>query len=192
MLVSLAGGVIGLAGGVAILHVLSAWQPIPDIPINVPVNPDIRTYAVALLLALFSGLLFGMVPVRQVMRADPWQMIRTGMSSGDRDAAIHDARRAAGGADRDLRGAGDVVAGGSARAGAFAAQQLRIRSAERDAAGNCDLHMAGYTDDRVPQMQRRMLDAVAAIPGVTAVGYIEQPPAEPRRRRLLCLYRQHH
>jgi len=25
-----------------------------------------------------SGLLFGMVPVRQVMRMDPWQVIRTG------------------------------------------------------------------------------------------------------------------
>jgi predicted permease len=39
-----------------------------------------------------------------------------------------------------------------------------------------DLHMAGYTDDRVPQMQRRMLDAVAAIPGVSAAGYISYVP----------------
>ena len=78
VLVSLAGGALGLAGGLVILRLLSAWQPIPDIPINVPVNPDAGTYVVALLLALASGLLFGMVPVRQVMRADPWQVIRTG------------------------------------------------------------------------------------------------------------------
>src|SRR5450631_344250 len=52
VLVSLSGGALGLAGGVAILHWLSAWQPIPDIPINVPVNPDAATYAVALILAL--------------------------------------------------------------------------------------------------------------------------------------------
>jgi hypothetical protein len=39
-----------------------------------------------------------------------------------------------------------------------------------------DLHMAGYTDDRVPQMQRRMLDAVRAIPGVTAAGYANHQP----------------
>ena len=39
-----------------------------------------------------------------------------------------------------------------------------------------DLHMAGYGEERVPQMQRRMLDAVAAIPGVTAVGYINNLP----------------
>src|SRR5258708_2697282 len=40
----------------------------------------------------------------------------------------------------------------------------------------CELHMAGYTDERMPQMQRRMLDAVAAIPGVTSVGYIDHLP----------------
>ena len=81
VLVSLAGGALGLAGGVAILRFLSAWQPIPDTPINVPVNPDAGTYLVALVLALGSGLLFGMVPVRQVLRADPWQVIRTGAAS---------------------------------------------------------------------------------------------------------------
>jgi predicted permease len=34
-----------------------------------------------------------------------------------------------------------------------------------------DLQMAGYTGDQRPQMQRRMLDEAASIPGVTAVGY---------------------
>jgi hypothetical protein len=80
VLVALTGGVLGLAGGVVVQHALSAWQPMPDIAINVPVNPDSRTYGVALMLALFSGLLLGLVPVRQVMRADQWQAIRTGMS----------------------------------------------------------------------------------------------------------------
>ncbi len=81
VLVSLAGGAVGLAGSVVVLRFLSTWQPIPDTPINVPVNPDAGTYVVALLLALVSGLLFGMVPVRQVLRADPWQVIRTGAAS---------------------------------------------------------------------------------------------------------------
>ncbi len=80
VLISVVGGALGMGGGVAILHVLSAWQPMPDIPINVPVNPDAWTYVVALLLAVGSGLLFGIMPARQVMRADPWQVIRTGAS----------------------------------------------------------------------------------------------------------------
>ena len=33
-----------------------------------------------------------------------------------------------------------------------------------------DLHMAGYTGDQVPPMQKRMIDAVAGIPGVESVG----------------------
>src|SRR5208282_4226468 len=92
VLVSLAGGTLGLAGGVVILRLLSGWQPIPNIPINVPVNPDAATYLVALFLALASGLLFGIVPVRQVMRADPWQVIRTGAAgvAGMRRVTLRD------------------------------------------------------------------------------------------------------
>ena len=36
--------------------------------------------------------------------------------------------------------------------------------------------MAGYSDEQVPPMQRRMLDTVTAIPGVTAVGTISSLP----------------
>jgi predicted permease len=39
-----------------------------------------------------------------------------------------------------------------------------------------DLHMAGYDGDQRAQMQRRMLDVAAAIPGVTAVGYADRLP----------------
>ncbi|HTW46905.1 MAG TPA: ABC transporter permease, partial [Acidobacteriaceae bacterium] len=59
VLVSLAGGALGLFGSVAILRWLSAWNPIPNTPVNVPVNPDLNTYGVALGLALMSGFLFG-------------------------------------------------------------------------------------------------------------------------------------
>ena len=39
-----------------------------------------------------------------------------------------------------------------------------------------DLDMAGYSGDRVPIMQRRAIEAVAAIPGVTAVGLVDRAP----------------
>jgi predicted permease len=39
-----------------------------------------------------------------------------------------------------------------------------------------DLQMAGYQKDTYAQMQRRMLDAIDAIPGVSAAGYISQIP----------------
>jgi predicted permease len=175
ILVSLAGGAVGLAGGVAILHLLSAWQPIPDIPINVPVNPDARTYAVALLLALASGILFGLVPVRQVLRTDPWQMIRTGISSTSAMKRF------------SLR-EGLLIVQIAICAVLVTASLVAVRGLARSLHSNygfspdnvmladSDLHMAGYSGDNVPQIQRKMLDAAAAIPGVTAVGYSSDLP----------------
>ncbi|HEY3626342.1 MAG TPA: ABC transporter permease [Terracidiphilus sp.] len=174
VLLSLAGGVIGLAGGVIILHGLSAWQPIPDVPINVPVNPDARTYGVALLLALGSGLVFGMVPVRQVLRADPWQMIRTGMKSdGLKRFSVRDVL---------------LVVQIAICAVLVTSSLVAVRGLTRSLHSNfgfdpqnamlatTDLHMAGYDGERVPQMQRRMLEAVSAIPGVTSAGFISGLP----------------
>ena len=175
VLISVVGGVIGLAGGVAILHGLSAWQPIPDVPINVPVNPDMRTYLVALALSLVSGLLFGMVPVRQVMRADPWQVIRTGMSGteGMRRFTLRDVLLVTQIAICAVLVTSSLVAvRGLVRSlhSSYGFQPQNALLVETD------LHMAGYSDDRATQMQRRMMDAAAAIPGVEAVGYTNQIP----------------
>jgi predicted permease len=66
LLISLAGGAAGLVASVMLLRRLSAWQAFPQFPMNIPVRPDATVYMFALLLALVSGLLFGIVPVRQV------------------------------------------------------------------------------------------------------------------------------
>jgi predicted permease len=175
VLVSLAGGALGLAGGVAILHLLSSWQPIPAIPINVPVNPDTGTYVVALLLSLVSGLLFGMVPARQVMRADPWQVIRGGAEgvAGLRRLSM-----------RDIL----LVVQIAICAVLVTSSLVAVRGLTRSMHSNfgfvpqgvmfaqSKLDMAGYAGDQLPQMQRRMLDAAAAIPGVTAAGYVNRLP----------------
>jgi predicted permease len=172
VLVSVAGGALGLAGGVLILHWLSAWQPIPDIPINVPVNPDAGTYIVALALALGSGLLFGIMPVRQIMRADPWQTIRTGtaVAGGMRRFSLRDILLAVQIAICAVLVTSSLVAvRGLARSlhssFGFVPQNVVLVQT--------DLQKAGYIEERRPQMQRRMIDAAAAIPGVTAVGYAD-------------------
>lgn len=175
LLVSVAGGICGMAGAVAILRFLSSWRPIPGIPINVPVNPDVKTYAMALLLAIFSGLLFGLVPVRQVLRSDPWQLIRTGIAS------------TSGGRRFTLR---DVLLGLQIAICAVlvTSSLVAVRGLARSLQGNygfqpkgvmlvqTDLHMAGYGDSQRVEMQKRMLAAAAAIPGVRAAGYANRLP----------------
>ena len=175
VLVSLAGGTLGLAGGVLILHLLSAWQPIPDIPINVPVNPDAATYLVSLLLALVSAFLFGMVPVRQVLRTDPWQVIRTGSAAG------YGLRRFT---LRDVLLALQIAICAVLVTSSLVAVRGLVRSMHSNFGfvpqnvmlGECELHMAGYTDAQMAQIQRRMLDQAKLIPGVTAVGYTDRLP----------------
>ena len=174
VLVSIVGGIVGVAGGVVILHLLSGWQPIPDIPINVPVNPDFRTYAVALLLALLSGLLFGLAPIRQIMRADPWQIIRTGM-------ATDSIRRFT---MRDVLLVVQIAICAVLVTSSIVAVRGLVRSLHSSFGFNpqntmlvsTDLQMAGYKPDDYPQVQRRMLDAVSAIPGVTAAGFNDNIP----------------
>jgi predicted permease len=175
VLVSLAGGICGMAGAVVILRALSTWRPIPNIPINIPVNPDLNTYALALLLAVLSGLFFGMVPVRQILRSDPWQVIRSGSSSAD------GARRFT------MR---DVLLGLQIAICSVlvTASLVAVRGLARSLQNNygiqpknvvlvkTDLKMAGYDGDKRLQMQKRMIDAAAAIPGVTAVGQSDRLP----------------
>ena len=174
VLVSIAGAIVGVAGGVVILHLLSVWQPIPDIPINVPVNPDFRTYAVALLLALLSGLLFGLAPVRQIMRADPWQIIRAGMATDSiRRFTL-----------RDILLVLQIAICAVLVTSSIVAVRGLIRSLHSNYGFvpqnamlvSTDLQMAGYKPDDDPNVERRMIDAVSAIPGVTAAGYNDNLP----------------
>jgi predicted permease len=169
VLVSIVGGCLGMAGAELILHALTAWQPIPDIPINVPVNPDASTFLVALALALASGLLFGIMPIRQVLRTDPWQVIRTGVAAvpGFRRLTLRDILLGAQIAICAVLVTSSLVAvRGLARSMSsnfgFVPQHVTLV--------NTDLQMAGYSGDRVPQMQQKMIDAAASIPGVTAAG----------------------
>jgi predicted permease len=78
VLVSVAGGILGLQCSIVLLRALSAWRPLPRFPVRVPVSPDAHVYLLALALALLSAVLFGVVPVRQVFRTDPYQIIKSG------------------------------------------------------------------------------------------------------------------
>jgi predicted permease len=175
VVVSLVGGAIGLLGGIAILRWLTTWQPMPDVPINVPVNPDLWTYAVAFALALLSGVLFGMVPARQVMKSDPWQIIRAGGSS-----MTHLRRLTL----RDLLLVGQIAI----CAVLVTSSLVAIRGLARSMHSNfgfdpknamlveTDLQMGGYTGDQQPGLEKRMLDTVAALPGVSRAAYSSRIP----------------
>ena len=168
VLISLAGGTVGLWASVALLRWLSAWQPFGNFPMHAPVNPDATVYAIALLLSLVSGFLFGAVPVSQVLRTNPYEVVKSGSAAKvGRRITARDVLLAVQIAICAVLVTSSIVAvRGLARAVhsnfGFEPKNAMLVSA--------DLHMAGYTGDRVPPMQKRMIDAVAALPGVESVG----------------------
>jgi predicted permease len=175
ILIALVGGAVGLLGGIGILRLLSAWQPVPDIPINIPVNPDAWTFVVAFALAVVSGVLFGTVPVRQVLKSDPWQIIRAGGTGlgGMRRFTFRDLLLAFQIAICAVLVTSSLVAvRGLVKSlhSSFGFQPANAMLVE------IDLQMGGYKGDQLPAMQKRMLDAAAAVPGVTAVGYSTHIP----------------
>jgi predicted permease len=174
VLISLAGGTVGLWGGVALLRALSAWQPIPRYPIHMPVNPDPNVYGVALLLTLASGFLFGAVPVRQILRTNPYEIVKLGSTGrpGRRITA------------RDLLLVAQIAICAVLVTSSMVAVRGLMRSLHDGFAfdpqctllADTDLAMSGYSGDKVPPMQKRMLETLETIPGVQSVGLTDAVP----------------
>jgi predicted permease len=174
VLISLVGGTVGLLGSIALLRRMSMWQPFPGAPIHVPLNPDARIYAVALGLALLSGLLFGIVPVRQVLRTDPYQIVKSG-STGQVGRRIT-ARELLLGVQIAICA---VLVTSSMVAVRGLARSLRSNygfETRNAMLVNANLAMAGYSGDTMLAMQKRMIEAMEAIPGVEQVGLVNNFP----------------
>ena len=174
VLISLAGGAAGLWVSIALLHRLSTWQAFPQFPMNMPVSPDANVYWAGLLLSLASGFLFGAVPVRQVLRTNPYEVVKAGSTARvGRRLSV-----------RDLL----LVAQIAICAVLVTSSLVAVRGLVRSLHSNLgfdpknamlvdtDLSMAGYSSDKMPAMQKRMIEGMQTIPGVTRVGLVDIPP----------------
>jgi predicted permease len=167
VLISLAGGAIGMSISVLLLRRLSEWQPFGNFPMHTPVQPDAAVYGLAFLLSLVSGFLFGAVPVNQVLRTNPYDVVKSGLAASIRRMTTRDALLSVQIAICAVLVTSSLVA----VRGLIRALDSNYGFEPRNAMlVSADLHMAGYDGDQVPPMQKRMMDAIAAIPGVEAVG----------------------
>lgn len=174
LLISVAGGAIGLWGGVMLLRGLSVWQPMPRYPIYMPVNPDAKVYAVALVLTIVSGFLFGAVPVRQVLRTTPYEIVKAGsiISVGRRITV------------RDVLLVVQIALCAVLVTASFVAVRGMARTLHNNFGfavdnvilADTDLRTGNYTNEQSLPLQKRMIDALAAIPGVDSVGLADGLP----------------
>jgi len=169
------GGVLGTLCAALLLRFLSRWQPFPEFPIHVTVTPGPRVYLLAALLSLASGALPGLVPARQLWRTDLVQAVKNAAGAAARRRRL------------TLR---DVLLGIQIALCALllTSSLVALRGMQRslnaplgfDPQGvtlaMTDMHMANYTDDASLAVQKRILNDVAAIPGVAAVATINEQP----------------
>jgi predicted permease len=178
VLISLVGGGVGLLGSIALLRALSVWRPIPMYPIYVPVSADANVAWVALALALASGFLFGAAPTRQILRTNPYEVVKagsTGIVAGATGRRI---------TARDLL----LVAQIAICAVLVTSSLVAVRGLLQSMHANfgfeprktmlvdTNLSMDGYSGDRASEMQRRMIDALETIPRVKSVGFVNAAP----------------
>lgn len=119
-------------------------------------SPNATLYAVGSLLSVASGFLFGAVPVGQVLRTDAYQVIKVGSSAGVGKKITA----------RDVLLAVQVALCAVLITSSLVAVRGLINAMHGDFGFEphnsmlvgADLHMAGYSSDHVPAMQKRMLE----------------------------------
>jgi predicted permease len=175
ILVAIAGGLVGTALATLLLRALSHWQPFGDFPTHFLIAPDHRVYLISFALSLLSGLLFGLLPARQIWKTDVLQTIKTGtlQSQTFHGFALRDILLVVQIAVCTLLVTASLVAARGMRRAleiplGFQPHYVTLAQA--------DLRMAGYTGEQSVPLIKRMIDAASTIPGVTAVAGADSAP----------------
>ncbi len=174
VLISLAGGIAGTAFATVLLRALTRWQPIAEFPIHMTVSADARVYALAMLLSIGSGVLFGLLPARQVWRTDAARVMRGAeVPVLFRRFTLRDLLLALQIALCTLLVTASLVALRGMQHSLHAPMGFQPQGAML---ATTDMLMAGYSNDAALPVQKRMVEEALATPGVTAAGTINTTP----------------
>ncbi len=175
LVISLLGGVCACGLAWITLTGLAAWHPPTDYPIRFFVLPKPSLILVALLISLLAGVLFGVMPLRQIFKTDPNDAVKGGGS-----------QTLAGGrwALRDLLLAAQIALCCLTVTAAFVSLRGLGRALTVDMGINphnaivtrFDLSQAGYSIESADHFRRQLLQRVSQIPGVKAAAYGNTTP----------------
>lgn len=174
VLVSLVGGIIGTCFACLLLGTLSHWSP-GDLPTHFLIAPDARVYLVAITLSIASGMLFALLPARQVWSTDVIQAIKSGyvFAGSFRRFSMRDALLLIQVAVCTLLVTSVLVAVRGM------VQMLRAPLGIAPSGvtlAQVDLTVADVPDPQSRIVEKRLLDTAAAIPGVTAAAASDRVP----------------
>jgi len=170
MVLSMLGGAAGLVIAGLLLRVLSQWQsPYGRLAVSV----DACVYVAAFTLTLISGLLFGMIPARQIWQSSPLQAMKSGPvdSTPLRRLAL-----------RDLLLGAQIVICTLLVTGSLVAVRSMARvlhtplGFQPQGATLAEMDLSEVEGDVPLEKTKAMIDALRSIPGVTAAGTVNRVP----------------
>ena len=172
------GGLAGLLLAAWSVRLVLGIQPALPIPITLDLSLDARVLGFTALVAMATGLLFGLAPALQATRTDLVPSLKD------------DAAALSGGGRMRLRGllvVAQVTVCVVLLVGAALLTRGAMRAARVDigfhpeglAITTVDLAMHRYSADRGAVFYRDALDRVRAIPGVTSAALVERLPFSP-------------
>jgi predicted permease len=168
LLLSLGGGVLGIAVAYGCATVLPRWASAGKTAIPLNLAPDARILAFGVIVAVATGVLFGLAPAFQGATVDPVSVLKTGVQS------ITGSDRAHRWSVRKMLVAAQVALSLLLLVGAgMFLQTLQNYSRldpgfDRDHLLNVqiDTHLVNYQTSDFPSLYQRLTDRMEAIPGV--------------------------
>jgi predicted permease len=171
MVLSMLGGAAGMATAALLLGALNRWG-LPGYG-DLAAEVDLSVYLVALILTLVSGLLFGMIPARNVWQSSPLQAMKSGPvdETSRRRLSLRDL----------LLGAQIVICTLLVIASLVAVRgMVRLLHAplgfQPEGATVAEMDLSEVEGDVPLEKTKAMIDAVRSIPGVTAAGTLNRLP----------------
>ena len=175
LVVSIFGG--ACACGLAWMAItgLGNWHPPTEYPIKFHITPQPSLILVGLFISALAGVLFGVMPLRQIFKTDPNDAIKSGssQSSAGRRWALRDVLLAA----QIALCCVTVTAAFVSLRGLGKAMTMNMGINPRHAVvTKFELSQAGYSSEAADHFQRKLLERVSQLPGVQAAAYSSATP----------------
>ena len=171
VVLSLAGGALGLALSFFMTRGLIALIPQSGQPLLITPHPDLRILSFTFALTLLTGIVFGLAPALRASRPDPWTTLKDTMGSIAGTGGSLFVRKGLVTAQVALS---FLLLFG---AGLFVSSLQNLKTA--DAGVTLDNlitfqvspALSGYDDERATTFYRTLRDRLGAMPGVESVGF---------------------
>jgi len=175
-LLALAGGALGLFPAIWLVNIANAIKMPVNIPVSIEIHVDYRVYLFAFLISLATGVLFGLLPALQATKTDLAPALKDeGTFASHRGSWLKNTLIV-------LQVALSLVllvGGGLMIRALQEARTIELGFDPRHANEvSFDLRLQGYESSRGRQFEKRLLERVRTLPGVTSAGIANVTPVD--------------